>query len=254
MSESVRETETDNQGDLRDLRNEITRFMMSYKFAIDEVMTKVNILKEEFASIHEYSPIEHVNSRLKSPENILAKAGRKGCRLDLDDIREQIQDIAGVRITCSFITDTYRIRDMLMNQTDITVLEVKDYIAEPKENGYQSLHLIVAVPVFMSDRVQKVTVEVQIPTIAMDFWASLEHKIYYKYDGTVPPELLIDLKQAADAAGRLDVQMERLHDQVVALGAERTTDDEAQRIRGLPHLPLSSELLAAFARGGAGRA
>ncbi|TFC51789.1 GTP pyrophosphokinase family protein [Cryobacterium sp. TMT1-21] len=232
----------------RQLKIELARFMLSYKFATDEMMTKINILKEEFASIHDYSPIEHVNSRLKSPEGILNKANRKGCPLSLPDIRAQIQDIAGIRITCSFISDIYRIRDMLTRQQDVTVLEVKDYVASPKGNGYKSLHLIVAIPVFMSDRVEPVTVEIQIRTVAMDFWASLEHKIYYKYRGAVPVDLVFDLKQAADVANRLDVKMERLHDQVLALKPAGEADSDLLSITGLSHLALPEGLLEAIGR------
>jgi len=238
--------------DLRQIRTELTRFMMSYKFATDEMMTKVNILKEEFSAIHDYSPIEHVSHRLKSPEGILRKATRKGYPLDLEGIRENIQDIAGIRITCSFISDTYRVLEMLTSQRDITVLQVKDYIKEPKPNGYKSLHLIVAIPVFMSDRVQPVTVEVQIRTVAMDFWASLEHKIFYKYDGAVPSALVGELKQAADVANRLDIDMERLHDQVVSLGATsanppaRPAQPAEHAADGLAPFPLPRSLLEAF--------
>ena len=231
-----------------ELKTELTRFLMAYKFATDEMMTKINILKEEFASIHDYSPIEHVTSRLKSPEGILRKAIRKGCPLDLDDIGAQIQDIAGIRITCSFISDTYRILDMLTSQLDVTVLEVKDYIAAPKPNGYKSLHLIVDIPVFMSDRVDEVTVEIQIRTVAMDFWASLEHKIYYKYRGAVPVDLVADLKQAADVANRLDLKMEGLHDQVLAMEPEASTETNLLEIAGLSELALPEGLLAAIGR------
>lgn len=212
--------------DLAELRSQLTRFMMSYKFGLDEVTTKINILKEEFTRIHDYSPIEHVNSRLKSPESILRKAMRKGATLDLDGIRDEVLDIAGIRVTCSFISDTYKIRDMLAQQQDLTVIREVDYIAKPKPNGYKSLHLVVEVPVFMSDRVEHVRVEVQIRTIAMDFWASLEHKIYYKYDREVPEQLLDDLRRAADVANRLDVEMERLHDEAQTLDSDAT--DAAQ--------------------------
>jgi putative GTP pyrophosphokinase len=234
---------------MRELKLELTRFMMSYKFATDEMLTKINILKEEFSAIHDYSPIEHVSSRLKSPEGILKKAVRKGFPLELTGIRDNIQDIAGIRITCSFISDTYRIRDLLAGQRDVTVLHVKDYIHAPKANGYQSLHLIVAIPVFMSDRVQPVTVEIQIRTIAMDFWASLEHKIYYKYNGTVPDTLVEDLRQAADAANRLDVKMELLHDQVVELESVDAGGADLFSFDGLPPFPLPRGLLESFMRG-----
>jgi putative GTP pyrophosphokinase len=202
-----------------DLRAEFTRFMMSYKFAIDEVMTKINILREEFNHVHDYNPIEHVNSRLKSPESILEKAQRKGLTIDTAVIRDRIHDIAGIRITCSFLSDIYKIREMLARQVDLTVIAERDYVASPKANGYTSLHLIVSIPVFMSDRVEQVPVEIQIRTIAMDFWASLEHKIYYKYNREVPATLLDELKQAADTANRLDLTMQSLHTQVRELDA-----------------------------------
>ncbi|WP_395705270.1 GTP pyrophosphokinase family protein [Rhodococcus ruber] len=163
---------------------------------------------------HDHNPIEHVKSRLKTPESVVEKAVRKNLPLTLDAIRENIYDIAGIRITCSFVSDVYRIFDLITGQHDIRVVQVKDYIARPKPNGYRSLHAIVEVPVFMSDRVQPVFVELQIRTVAMDFWASLEHKIFYKYDKAVPAGLLDELRAAAATARDLDVRMEALHDQV----------------------------------------
>jgi putative GTP pyrophosphokinase len=188
---------------------------------LDEIETKIEILKEEFQLLHDYNPIEHTKSRVKSPESILKKLYRKGGEISFDGIRKSIKDIAGLRITCSFISDIYRIRDMLQNQRDLNVLEVKDYIEHPKPNGYQSLHMLVEVPVFMSDREEHVCVEIQIRTIAMDFWASLEHKIYYKYNESVPPHLLRELKEAADTANALDRKMERLHHEIKAIKEER---------------------------------
>lgn len=205
---------------LKQLRQDITRFMMMYKFALDELETKVEILKEEFQFLHDYNPIEHTNSRLKSLESLIGKVNRKRIPFSLESIRENIRDIAGLRITCSFLSDIYRIRDMLLKQSDLTLLEEKDYIRKPKANGYQSLHLIVMVPVYMSDREEKVCVEVQIRTIAMDFWASLEHKIYYKYDAQVPARLLEELKEAADTASALDRKMEELHREIEDLKSE----------------------------------
>jgi len=190
--------------------------MMTYKFGIDEVMTKVGVLRDELKLFHDDNPIEHVGSRLKSVDSIVAKARRKGIALTPADIREHMFDIAGVRITCSFVTDIYRVRDMLVAQRDLEVIEERDYIANPKSNGYQSLHLIVRVPVFLSDRVEDVIVEIQLRTIAMDFWASLEHKIYYKYDRDVPNHITDALKLAADVAMTLDHTMERIRDEVIA--------------------------------------
>ncbi|PJJ55584.1 GTP pyrophosphokinase [Compostimonas suwonensis] len=200
--------------EMKQLRDDFTRFMMQYKFGIDEVTTKISILREEFSHMHDYNPIEHVSSRLKTPESIIDKVQRKGFDPSFETIRESITDIAGVRITCSFVSDTYRVFDMLTSQHDIRLVAVKDYIKNPKPNGYKSLHAIVEVPVFLSDGVVPVLVEVQIRTIAMDFWASLEHKIYYKYDQQVPQELLDDLREAAETASRLDRKMERLHDEI----------------------------------------
>jgi putative GTP pyrophosphokinase len=193
------------------LKHDITRFMLIYKFALDEMETKIEILKQEFQSLHDYSPIEHTKSRIKSPESIMNKMLRKNGELSLDSVKNCIKDIAGLRITCSFISDIYHVSEMLQKQDDLTVLEVKDYIKNPKPNGYQSLHLLIQVPVFMSDRQELVCVEVQIRTIAMDFWASLEHKIFYKYNKSVPESMTRELKNAADAAHALDLQMERLH-------------------------------------------
>lgn len=197
--------------DLKAIKIELTRFMMAYKFALDEMTTKINILKDEFNYIHDYNPIEHVKSRLKSPESIFKKVQRKDCEFNLESIKTNIKDIAGIRITCSFISDIYEISRMIANQKDVRIIEYKDYIKNPKPNGYQSLHMIVEIPIFMSDREEQIMVEIQIRTIAMDFWASLEHKIYYKYNKEVPQKMLDELKTTAEMAGLLDRKMEKLH-------------------------------------------
>ncbi|MCR2784854.1 MULTISPECIES: GTP pyrophosphokinase family protein [unclassified Microbacterium] len=197
--------------DLRDLRDDLQRFLLEYRFGLQEVETKISILRDEFANMHAYNPIEHVTSRVKSPDSLVEKVVRKGIAADFDTIRANITDVAGVRITCSFRADAYRLFDLLTAQSDITVIAVKDYIAEPKPNGYQSLHAIVQVPVYLSTGPVHVPVEIQFRTIAMDFWASLEHKIYYKYDRQVPDSLLAELKDAADSAAALDERMQRLH-------------------------------------------
>jgi len=200
--------------EMKALKTELTRFMMAYKFALDEMNTKINILKDEFHYIHDYNPIEHVKSRVKTPESILKKVYRKGYPLSLPSIKENIKDIAGVRITCSFISDIYEISRMLQQQKDIKVIDCKDYIKNPKPNGYQSLHMLFEIPIFMSDREESICVEVQIRTIAMDFWASLEHKIYYKYNKEIPTNLLEELKETSVIAGELDKKMERLHKEI----------------------------------------
>lgn len=223
-------TDTNDQdlSNLMKFRSGVSRFMLSYQFGIDEMMTKINILKSEFQHLHDYSPIEHVNSRLKSPESILAKARRDNLGLTFPELRDNMRDIAGIRITCSFISDAYRVAEMITSQRDVTVLAVKDYIKAPKANGYKSLHLIVSIPVFLSESVETIPVEIQIRTIAMDFWASLEHKIYYKFDEEIPAVLLAELKEAADVANRLDVKMERIHDEVrdVRQKSAAADDDE----------------------------
>jgi putative GTP pyrophosphokinase len=202
---------------LKALKVELTRFMMAYKFALDEMTTKINILKDEFNYIHDYNPIEHVKSRLKSPESLIKKIQRKECEFSLASIKENIKDIAGMRITCSFISDIYEISRMISGQKDVRVVEYKDYIKNPKPNGYQSLHMILEIPIFMSDREELTYVEVQIRTIAMDFWASLEHKIYYKYNKDVPLRILQELKDAATISSNLDQKMESLHREISAL-------------------------------------
>jgi len=199
---------------LRAMRDEFQRFLMEYRFGLAEVETKISILREEFQEMHAYNPIEHVSSRVKSPDSLVDKVRRKGIETDFDSIRASITDIAGIRVTCSFIDDAYRLSKLLTRQDDITVRDVKDYIAHPKPNGYKSLHVIVEVPVFLSTGRVDVPVEVQFRTIAMDFWASLEHKIYYKYDRLVPDDLLAELKNAADTAAELDTRMERLHREI----------------------------------------
>ena len=192
---------------------DLTRFLMEHKFGVDEITTKIAILQEEFAHLHDYNPIDNLESRVKSPQSISEKARRRGIDLTIPALRKHITDIAGVRVTCSFTSDVYRVFELLSGQPDLTVLEVEDYIARPKPNGYRSLHALVEVPVHLSDRVVPVTVELQIRTVAMDFWASLEHKIYYKYRADVPPTLLRELAEAAETAANLDAQMERLHKQ-----------------------------------------
>jgi putative GTP pyrophosphokinase len=211
---------------LKTLKVELTRFMMAYKFALDEMTTKINILKDEFNYIHDYNPIEHVKSRLKSPESIFKKVQRKGYDFTISSIKENIKDIAGIRITCSFKSDIYELSRMIANQKDIRIIEYKDYIKNPKPNGYQSLHMILEIPIFMSDREEQTFVEVQIRTIAMDFWASLEHKIYYKYNKEVPTRMISELKDAAEMAAHLDRKMEGLHKEILAMKEADALEDE----------------------------
>jgi putative GTP pyrophosphokinase len=208
-----------SQTEFTPMRIDFARLLLLYQCGISALTTKVNILKGELTHIDHDCPIQHVTSRVKSPDSILGKAARIGCPLSVDDIRANILDIAGVRVICGLISDTYRIATMLSQRADVTVIEVEDYIAHPKPNGYKSLHMIIEIPVYLSDRVERVPVELQIRTIAMDFWAGLERKIYYKFERAVPRRLLNELTDAADAAHRLDMMMERLHDEVADLVA-----------------------------------
>lgn len=200
--------------ELRPHINEWKNYMLVYKFALDEINTKLKIIKEDFQFIHDHNPIEHISSRLKNPKSIVKKLQRKNLPITIENAKNHINDIAGVRITCSFISDIYRLVDIIGLQDDITVLKIKDYIKYPKPNGYQSLHLLVEIPVFLTNRTEHVKVEIQVRTIAMDFWASLEHKIYYKFEKDVPAHLLNELKEAAEVAHRLDVKMENIRDQM----------------------------------------
>src|SRR3954447_355589 len=204
----------------RQLQSRLAAFMLEYKFGLDEVLTKINILREEFELGHDYSPIEHVKSRVKSIDSLGEKVQRIQCPPDLDVIRERVRDIAGVRVTCTFVKDVSRFALMLTQQRDLTVLELKDYVTNPKPNGYRSLHVIVSVPVFLSDRTVHIPVEVQIRTMAMDFWASVEHQVYYKYGGRVPEHLRETLSVVARTAAALDLQMEHLREEVRSLAIE----------------------------------
>lgn len=218
----------------RDLPEDLRELLLLSRFAIDEVMTKVAILRDELYFVAEHNPIEHVGARIKSPSSIVRKAARKGIPLTAEAVHERMRDLAGVRVTCGFVSDIYRVRDMILRQRDLTVLEERDYVARPKPNGYRSLHLIAQVPVFLSERCEDVVVEIQLRTIAMDTWASLEHKIYYRYDRDVPRHLVDSLKLAADVAWSLDTSMERIHDElhgppVVGAGRARRWRDGAGR-------------------------
>ena len=155
-------------------------FRHAYRAAIKEVRTKIEILSEDFAVRHDYNPIHHMERRLKSPESIEEKLQRYGKEISIESARENIMDIAGIRVVCNFIDDVYAIADMLMEQNDITLIAKKDYIENPKDNGYRSLHLVLSVPVFLLNGCESVPVEVQIRTVAIDFWASLEHDLKYK--------------------------------------------------------------------------
>ena len=168
--------------------------MFLYNSALKEVTTKLEILNDEFIHIHKYNPIEYIKSRIKSPESIVKKLKRHELDINVDNMISKINDIAGVRIVCSFTSDIYQIAEMIGKQNALTVISVKDYIRNPKQSGYKSFHMLVSVPIFLGNQVVDTKVEIQIRTIAMDFWASLEHKIYYKFEGHAPEYISHELR------------------------------------------------------------
>lgn len=185
-----------------------------YNAALKEVGTKLEILNEEFQHVHQYNPIEHIKTRIKTPESIVKKLKRNGYDTSIENMVAYINDIAGVRLICSFTSDIYRLAEMIGNQSDLKVLSIKDYIKNPKDSGYKSYHMLVSVPIFLSDSVVNTKVEIQIRTIAMDFWASLEHKIYYKFEGNAPDHMSCELKECAQMVSELDDRMLRLNETI----------------------------------------
>lgn len=188
--------------------------ILLYNSALKEVGTKLEILNDEFQHVHQYNPIEHIKSRIKSPESIVKKLKKRGYESTIENMVKYVNDIAGVRIICSFTSDIYRIANMLANQSDIRVISIKDYIKNPKESGYKSYHMLVSVPIFLSDGVVDTKVEVQIRTVAMDFWASLEHKIHYKFEGNAPEHIKRELLECAEMVSDLDAKMLSLNEQI----------------------------------------
>lgn len=190
-----------------------------YNAALKEVGTKLEILNEEFQHVHQYNPIEHIKTRIKTPESIVKKLHRYGYETSIENMVKYINDIAGVRLICSFTSDIYRLAEMIGNQNDLKVLSIKDYIKNPKESGYKSYHMLVSVPIFLSDGPIDTKVEIQIRTIAMDFWASLEHKIYYKFEGNAPEHISRELKECADMVSELDDKMLSLNEEILTFKA-----------------------------------
>ena len=188
--------------------------MFLYQSALKEVGTKLEILNDEFQHVHQYNPIEHIKTRVKTAESIVKKLKRYGYETSIENMVKYINDIAGVRLICSFTSDIYRLAEMIGNQSDLKVLSIKDYIKNPKESGYKSYHMLVSVPIFLSDSVVDTKVEIQIRTIAMDFWASLEHKIYYKFEGNAPDYISRELRECAEMVSSLDDKMLSLNEAI----------------------------------------
>ncbi len=183
------------------------RLLLLNKFAVEEIHTKLRILNEEFNHQQSSNPIEHMKIRVKKEKSIIKKLASKGIDPTPENAMKAIKDIAGVRLICSFTSDIYTLFEALKRQDDLKILQVKDYIENPKANGYQSLHMLVEVPVFLTNGSKNMCVEIQIRTIAMDFWASLEHKLYYKYDNSVPSHISDELKECAYIINDLDSRM-----------------------------------------------
>lgn len=192
-----------------------------YQAAIREVQTKLEILDDEFQMRHQRNPIHHMQNRMKSIQSMMDKLRRKQLELSIDSAVENLTDIAGIRVICSYVQDVYTVANLLTGQDDVHLVRVRDYIQTPKENGYRSLHMVVEVPVFLAEGRVMVPVEVQIRTIAMDFWASLEHSLRYKAVDNVPEEISAELKQAAVDIAALDQRMQSIHDRVDAIALKK---------------------------------
>ena len=198
--------------------NNATKFynlMMMYRCAIREIQTKLEVLDDEFSVENNRNPISFIKTRIKKPNSIYDKLQKMGYEFTTENIQTYLNDVAGVRIVCAFIDDIYMISDLITQQDDIKVIEIKDYIKNPKPSGYRSLHLIVQVPIFLQKNKKMVNVEVQFRTIAMDFWASLEHKIYYKFEGHAPEYISRDLRACAEIVSNLDAKMLQLNEAIL---------------------------------------
>ena len=199
--------------------------ILVYNAAMKQINTKLEILNDEFQLVHQYNPIEHIKSRLKTADSIVKKLKKDGYEVTIENMMDHLSDIAGIRIICSFTSDIYQIADMIAAQGDITVLHVKDYIQNPKPNGYKSYHMVVTVPVYLTDGPVETKVEIQIRSVAMDFWASLEHKIAYKFEGNAPEGLLHELIDCADVVDMLDKKMFSLNEAITAYAKEHPETD-----------------------------
>lgn len=183
----------------------------TYAAAIKEITTKLEILDSEFHIKYDHNPIHHIESRLKSAQSIYGKMKKKNLPLSVEEVKNNIFDIAGVRVICNYVNDISRIANLLLKQSDVTLIRMKDYVSNPKPNGYRSLHLVVKVPIFLAESVEYTPVEIQIRTIAMDLWASLEHKLKYKTDENVSKELAARLTVCADQLTAIDKEMQDIY-------------------------------------------
>lgn len=199
---------------VKELFHNFQECMMMYSCAIREVRTKFEVLNDHLTVAYKRNPIEMIKSRVKKPRSIVDKLRRRGLEVSTDSVMKNLNDVAGIRIICSFVNDIYEVANMFASQDDVTVLEVKNYIENPKPNGYRSYHMIVEVPVFFANKKQNVKVEVQLRTIAMDFWATLEHSIKYKKDVENADEIVNELKKCADLIAETDLKMQSINEQI----------------------------------------
>ena len=194
--------------------------MFVYQSALIQMRSRIDVLNNELSQVYSYNPIEYVKTRLKTPESIMQKLRKQGHSFNVNDLIEYIHDIAGIRITCSFFSEVYFLSDMIAKQDNLEVLSIKDYIKNPKESGYMSYHMLLSIPVALADAVVPAKVELQIRTMAMDFWASLEHKIYYKYEGNAPDYFERELQECASIISRLDTKMMSLNEAMKKIDGE----------------------------------
>lgn len=192
--------------------------MMRYTCAIREVKTKLEVLNDELSVRNQRNPIEMIKSRVKKPISIVEKLQRRGCEVSVDSMMKNLDDVAGIRVICSFVDDIYQVSEMLVSQDDVRVIAIKDYIKNPKANGYRSYHMIIEVPVFFSDEKKSMRVEVQIRTIAMDFWASLDHQLKYKKEVTDAAQISEELRQCAEVISQTDEKMLAIRRSIEAQG------------------------------------
>ena len=214
------EARMERDGDI-DSWKEVT---LIYNSALKQISTKLEILNDEFQHVHRYNPIEHIKGRIKTPESIVKKLKKHGYESTINNMIRYVNDIAGIRVICSFASDIYQIAEMISNQSDIKVLSVKDYIVNPKASGYKSYHMLVSVPVYLSDRIEDTKVEIQIRTVAMDFWASLEHKIHYKFEGNAPEHIKEELVECAQMVSELDARMLALNEEIQHIEQQERED------------------------------
>ena len=210
--------------------NEWRKLTKLYEFGVQEIHTKIKILTEELYVFYRQAPVEHIKTRVKTPQSIIRKLKKRNIKPTPENAKKYLTDIAGIRIICSFTSDIYKIFEMLENQNDIQLIKYKDYIENPKKSGYQSLHMIISIPVFLSNSKVDVPVEIQIRTIAMDFWASLEHKLKYKYDEKAPIHIEDELRDCAMRINDLDSRMLKIKNEIdnFTNKQDEITEEEAE--------------------------